>query len=154
MKKKELRIEDLLSRIDIQGQLRQLESEDREMVESALHSLASIARLSQRRDCLIAIAGYYALHVRSLDEIEMFIRATRVADSLEIAQLVVRDLVRIPEASRRRLLMNDLLRMIESLIHRSSPEQAEPLLQWIESGAWGDKQKLKFRALIRSRQIE
>ena len=145
-----LRIEDILSKVNIQANLRQLESDNTEDVRSALQTLANIARLSERRDCLIALAGYYVLHVRSVDDYEFFIKATDLAHSPELSQIVLNDLVRIREASRRRLFMNDLVHIIGTINRRSTPEQTKSFKQLIESAVWGEKQKIKFRTKLSS----
>ncbi len=67
-------IEDIFSKVDIQANLRNLQSENKENVRTALLTIAYAAQVSDRRDCLIALAGYYLLEVRSIDDSEFFIK--------------------------------------------------------------------------------
>jgi len=85
-----------------------------------------------------------------VDEYEFFIKATDLAHSPELSQIVLNDLVRIREASRRRLFMNDLVHIIGTINRRSTPEQTKSFKQLIESAVWGEKQKIKFRTKLSS----
>jgi hypothetical protein len=144
MKTEDLRIEDVLSKANVQGNLRQLQSDNKENVRSSLHTLASIARLADRRDCLLVLAGFYVLEVRSIEDLEMFIKATDLAHSPELAIIVLKDIMHNRELSRRRLFMNDLVALIGRIKIRSTPEQTETIGKLIESSEWGEKQKAKF----------
>ena len=143
-------IEDIFSKVDIQANLRNLQSENKENVRTALLTIAYAAQVSDRRDCLIALAGYYVLEVRSIDDSEFFIKTTKLAHSPELAHVVLNDLVRHREVSRRRLFINDLVNLIETIIMKSTPEQAESLMRLIDSAVWGEKLKIKFRMLLHS----
>jgi hypothetical protein len=145
MKNEDLRIEDVLSRANIQGNLLQLQSNNIEKVQSALHTLATMARLADRRDCLTALVGYYMLQVRSTENLEMFIKATELALSPEFALIVLKDLVQKPELSRRRLFMRDLEDLVYRIEMKATLEQAEAIAELIETSVWGEKQKAKFR---------
>ena len=145
-----MRIEDILNRVDIQANLRNFQSENKEDVRSALLTVAYAAQLCDRRDCLIALAGYYVLEVRSIDDLEFFIKATQLAHSPELAHIVLNDLIRNREVSRRRLFINDLVNLVGTIFRKSTPEQAESLTQLIDSAVWGEKLKIKFRMKLRS----
>ena len=145
MKNEDLRIEDVLGGANIQGNLLQLQSNKSEEVQAALHTLAAIARLSNRRDCLTALVGFYMLEVRSTEKLEMFIKATELAHSVEFALIVLKDLVQKRELSRRRLFMRDLEDLIHIIEMKATPEQAEAIAELIETSVWGEKQKAKFR---------
>ncbi len=145
MKIEDMRIEDVLSRANIQGNLLELQSKDIDNLRSALHTLAAIARHGNRRDSLIALVGYYVLEVKSTEDLEMFIKATELAHSPEFALFVLKDLVQRRELSRRRLFMRDLADIIYRIEMNATPEQAEAIAELIETAAWGEKQKAKFR---------
>ena len=94
-----MRLEDIFSKVDIQAHLRNLQSDDKEKVRTALLTIAYAAQVSGRRDCLIALAGYYVLEVRSIDDSEFFIATTKLAHSPEIAHVVLNDLPEPNDAS-------------------------------------------------------
>ena len=145
-----MRLEDIFSKVDIQAHLRNLLSDDKENVRTALLTIAYAAQVSGRRDCLIALAGYYVLEVRSIDGSEFFIETTKLAHSPELAHVVLNDLMRNRELSRRRLFINDLINILGTIIGKSTPEQAESLMQLIDSAVWGEKLKIKFRMKLLS----
>lgn len=143
-----IEIEDFLSKIDIQSHMRNLLSDNKENVRIALLNIAYAAQLTGRRDCLIALAGYYVLHVRSIDDSEFFINTTKLAHSPELACIVMNDLTRKREISRHRVFINELINILGKIILKSSPEQIESLMQLIDSAVWGDKLKIKFRTKL------
>jgi len=149
-----MRLEDILSKVDIQSNLRNLQSVDKEKVRTALLTIACAAQVSGRRDCLIALAGYYVLEVRSIDDSEFFIATTKLAHSPELAHVVLNDLIRYREVSRRRIFINDLINILDTIIGKSTPEQTESLIQLIDSAVWGEKLKIKFRMRLRSIQFD
>jgi hypothetical protein len=86
-----IQIEDFLSKVDIQSHMLNLLSDNKENVRIALLNIAYAAQLTGRRDCLIALAGYYVLEVRSIDDSEFFIKTTKLAHSPELARIVMND---------------------------------------------------------------
>ncbi len=147
-------LEDILSKIDIQANLRNFQSVNKESVRTALLTFAYAAQVSGRRDCLIALAGYYMLEVRSIDDSEFFIIATQLAHSPELAHIVLNDLTRNREVSRHRLFINDLINILDTVIRKSTPEQAESLMRLIDSSVWGEKLKIKFRMKLSSNPFD
>ena len=147
-------LEDILSKIDIQANLRNFQSVNKESVRTALLTVAYAAQVSGRRDCLIALAGYYVLEVRSIDDSEFFITATQIAHSPELAHIVLNDLTRNREVSRHRLFINDLINILDTVIRKSTPEQAESLMRLIDSSVWGEKLKIKFRMKLSSNPFD
>lgn len=145
MKIEDLRVEDILNKANVQGNLRQLQSHNKEDVRTSLQTLACIAHQADRRDCLMALTGFYVLEVMSIEDFEMFIKATDLAHSPELAIIVLKDIIQNRELSRRRLFMNDLVALIGRIKNRSTPEQTETISELIESAEWGEKQKAKFR---------
>jgi hypothetical protein len=143
-----MRLEDIFAKVDIQAHLRNLQSEDKEKIRTALLTIAYAAQVSERRDCLIALAGYYVLEVRSIDDSELFIETTKLAHSPELALIVLKDLTLNREVSRHRIFINDLINIIRTIIRKSTPEQAESLMRLIDSAVWGEKLKIKFRAKL------
>ena len=144
-----IQIEDFLSKVDIQSHMLNLLSDNKENVRIALLNIAYAAQLTGRRDCLIALAGYYVLEVRSIDDSEFFIK-TKLAHSPELARIVMNDLTRKREISRHRVFINELINIFSTIILKSSPEQTESLMQLIDSAVWGDKLKFKFKTKLRS----
>ena len=145
-----MKIDDILRKVDIQSHMRNLLSDNKENVRTALLTIAYAAQLTGRRDCLIAIAGYYVLEVRSIDDSEFFINTTKLAHSPELARIVMNDLTRKREISRHRVFINELINILSTIILKSSPEQTESLMQLIDSAVWGDKLKFKFKTKLRS----
>ena len=130
-------------KLPIQSHFDELQTADDEKRSEVLHSIASIAHMGKRRDCVYALAGYFALEVKTLDDIELFCRATWPVDSPELTCLVLKALVQNKDASRRKLLMDDLLRKIEQILWHS-PESADSFKEVVESSVWGVKMKKKF----------
>jgi hypothetical protein len=145
-----IQIEDFLSKVDIQSHMLNLLSDNKENVRIALLNIAYAAQLTGRRDCLIALAGYYVLEVRSIADSEFFIKTTKLAHSPELARIVMNDLIRKQEISRHRLFINELINILGTIILKSSPEQTESLMQQIDSAVWGDKLKFRFRTKLSS----
>ncbi len=146
-------IEDILKRIDIQTNIQKLQSGKRDEVLSALRTLASAAEFSNRKDCIMVLAGYYVLEVRSIDDLESFISATRLADSGELAHIVMKDIVRNRDISRRRLLIDDIVKIVRTISRKFGDEQIEALKQMIDSSVWGEKLKIRFHAIFRTEHM-
>ena len=140
----DLSLEELYGSINIQAKLTDLQSKDREKIKRALQALSAIAGSTERKDCLYALAGYYQMEIKTLDDIEFFFEATKISNSPELFRLIFMDLTKNKDASRRRLFMDDVLRQFALIIYRSTRDQAESFFEMIESSEWGDKQKDRF----------
>jgi len=140
----DLSLEELYGSINIQAKLTDLQSKDREKIKRALQTLSAMAGSTERKDCLYALAGYYQMEIKTLDDIEFFFEATKISNSPELFRLIFMDLTKNKDASRRRLFMDDVLRQFALIIYRSTRDQAESFFEMIESSEWGDKQKDRF----------
>jgi hypothetical protein len=139
-----LSIEAILANANIQHNLIDLQSGDKEVVRRALGTLTAVTQYGNRKDSLYALIGYYQLEVKTLDDIEFFFNATRNLHSPELIYLILKDLARNREAPRRRLFMKDVLRCFPLVLRTATSKQAESLVQIVESAVWGDKQKARF----------
>ncbi len=72
--------EEICRRINIQANLNDLQSKNKEKRNSALTTLATITQLTKRRDALYALCGYYILEIESIDDIELFFDVIRRLD--------------------------------------------------------------------------
>jgi len=80
----DLTVEEICRRINIQANLNDLQSKNKEKRKSALTTLATITQLTKRRDALYALCGYYILEIESIDGIELFFDAIRSLDSIQL----------------------------------------------------------------------
>ena len=154
IKIKDLSLEELYGSINIQAKLTDLQSKDRKKIKIALQTLSAMAGSTERKDCLYALAGYYQMEIKTLDDIEFFFRATKISNSLELIRLILTGLTKNKDASRRRIFMDDVLRQFELIIYRSTRDQVESFIELIESSEWGDKQKDRFLEKLYSYQNE
>jgi len=141
---KNMTIEEVLGKINIQGNLTDLLSKDMGTVKSALTTLASAAHLAKRKECLYALVGYYVLEVKSIDDIEMFYHATKHACSPELLYLILKDLAGMHHASKRRIFMNDLSRNMRVNLKDATPDQLDQIKDILNNASWGEKQKNNF----------
>lgn len=104
--------EELCKLTDIQPHRVALQSKDREKIKSALGTLSTITGLTDRKDALDALVGYYRTDVRTIDEIVDFFHDTgSAASSIDLFVMVLKDLVKFKDlGSRRRLFTHDFLR--------------------------------------------
>jgi hypothetical protein len=144
MKIEDLSLEEILANANIQHNLVDLQSGDKETIRGALGTLAAMTQYADRKDSLYALIGYYQLEVKTLDDIEFFFNATRNLHSPDLIYLILKDLARNKEASRRRLFMNDVLRCFPLVLRTATSKQVESFVQVVESAAWGEKQKARF----------
>jgi hypothetical protein len=140
----DLSVEEICERINIQSNLLALQGDDEEKIRSALGTLATITRLTSRRDGLYVLIGYYSLEVRGLDEIEAFFRATESARSCDLTYIILRDLAKEKESYRRRLLMTDLMRHLRGIGIDATDQWKKACASVVASSQWGEKQKAKF----------
>jgi len=141
---KDLSIEEICRRINIQANLNDLQSKNKEKRNSALTTLATISKLTKRKDALYALCGYYILETVSTDDIELFLDAIRNSDSIELLMLILKDLAKDKNIFRRRILIDDFIeRLSASTISADEKDKAE-IKQLIENSAWGEKLKRKF----------
>jgi hypothetical protein len=143
------RIEDLspeefCKRINIQSNILDLRSKDKERVKSALNTLSLIANFTDRKDALYVLVGYYATEVRTVDEIISFFHDTGAASSIDLYMMILKDLVKIKDISRQRLFVNDFLRNLTMFFTESDDDRKNEMRMLIENSAWGDKLKRKF----------
>jgi len=137
-------LEEICKKVNIQPNLIDLQSNNREKIKSALTSLAAFARLANRKDSLYALVGYYFLEVHTLEEIEFFFNATKSLDSPDLAYFILRDLTQKKDASKRRIFMNDLFKYIAWILRNTSSDKKDSFRQLVESAQWGEKLKWKF----------
>ena len=144
MKNNDIPIEKILEKINIQPNLIDLQSENREKVRSALNALTGVTLLTKRKDSLYALVGYYVMEVKTLEQIEFFFKETKTAHSPDLAYLILKDLTQFKEASRHRLLINDFLNHLSDIQISKSGMSLEPFIHLVEHAKWGEKQKRRF----------
>jgi len=138
--------EELCKLTDIQPHLVALQSKDREKIKSALGTLSTITRLTDRKDALDAMVGYYRTDARTIDEIVDFFHDTgSVASSIDLFVMVLKDLVKFKDlGSRRRLFTHDFLSDLNVVLRHSDITRKSEVRTLIENSAWGEKLKRKF----------
>jgi hypothetical protein len=144
MKENGIPIEKILEKINIQSNLIDLQSGNREKVRSALNALAGVTLLSKRKDSLYALVGYYVMEVKTLEQIEFFFKETKSIRSPDLAYLILKDLTQFKEASKHRLLINDFLNHLSDIQVLKTSIGIEPFIQLVEHAEWGEKQKRRF----------
>jgi hypothetical protein len=140
----DLSLEELCERINIQSNILDLRSKDKERVKSALNTLSLIAKITDRKDVLYVLVGYYMTEVRTIDEMVNFFHGTRAASTIDLYMMILKDLVKIKDISRQRLFVNDFLSDLAMFFRESDDDRKNEIRMLIENSAWGDKLKRKF----------
>lgn len=141
---KNLSLEELYEQADIQSKVLDLQSKDEGKVKSALRILSSITRFTDRRDALYVLVGYYKLEIRTIDEIIDFFHVIRMALPIDLAMMILNDLIKLKDISRRRSFVDDFLRHLSMVLIDTSDDRQEEIRTLIENSVWGDKMKRKF----------
>lgn len=141
---KDLSLEKIYEQANIQSNILDLQSEDNEKVKSALRTLSSITSFTDRRDALYVLVGYYKLEIRTIDEIIDFFQGIRMASSIDLAMMILNDLIKLKDISRRRVFLDDFLRHLRMVLIDIDDDRQEDIRTLIENSAWGDKMKRKF----------
>lgn len=140
----DLSIEELCKRVNIQSNILDLQSKDEGKVKSALNTLSSITRLTDRKDALYVLVGYYRTEIRTIDEIVNFFHSTEMAFSIDLSMMVLKDLSKFKDISRQRIFVHEFLRHLSSLFKDIDDDRRNEIRTLIENSAWGDKLKRKF----------
>lgn len=140
----DLSIETICKRMNIQSNLLDLQSKDKEKVTSALKTLSMVTRHIDRKDALYALVGYYKSEVQTIDEIIDFFNATKMADSFDLATMVLKDLATFRDLGSRRLFTHDFLRHLDYFTGRIDDDRKSEIRTLIENSVWGEKLKRKF----------
>ena len=139
-----LTVEEICERINIQANLIDLQSKNKKKINSALTTLATITKLTKRRDALYALCGYCLLEIENIDEIEFFFDAIRGLDSIELLKLILKDISEDKNIFRRRLFIDDFLRKLSIAIIKANAKDKNEIKLLIENSVWGEKLKKKF----------
>lgn len=140
----DLSIEELCKRVNIQSNILDLQSKDEGKVKSALDTLSLITKVTDRKDALYVLVGYYATEVRTINEIVNFFHGTRTAFSIDLSMMILNDLAKIKDISRQRTFVSDFLGHLGMLFRDSNDDRKNEIRTLIENSAWGDKLKRKF----------
>ncbi|MBI2859009.1 MAG: hypothetical protein HYX90_08020 [Chloroflexi bacterium] len=140
----DLSIETLCKRMNIQSNLLDLQSKDKEKVTSALKTLSMVMRHTDRKDARYALVGYYKSEVQTIDEIIDFFKSTEMAGSIDLSMMMLKDLVTFKDLGSRRLFTHDLLHHLNYFTKRIDDDGKSEIRTLIENSAWGDKLKRKF----------
>jgi hypothetical protein len=136
--------EEICRRINIQANLKDLQSKNKEKRNSALTTLATITQLTKRRDALYALCGYYILEIESIDDIELFFDEIRNLDFIELLKLILKDIAKDKNIFRRRLFIDTFLRKLSATIITADEKDKNEIKELIENSVWGEKLKKKF----------
>ena len=98
----DLSIEEICKRVNIQSNILDLQSEDKGKVKSALNTLSSITRFTDRKDALYVLVGYYRTEIGTIDEIIDFFHSTEMAFSIDLSMMILNDLVKFKDLGSRR----------------------------------------------------
>ena len=137
-------VEEICEKINIQSNLVDLQSKNKKKVRSALTTLATITQLTKRKDALYALCGYYLLEIKNMDEIELFLDATRNLYSIELSKLILKDISKERNIFRRRVFIDDFLRKISTSAINADEKDRNEIKLLIENSVWGEKLKRKF----------
>ena len=140
----DLTVEEICRRINIQANLNDLQSKNKEKRNSALTTLATITQLTKRRDALYALCGYYFLEIEHIDDIELFFDAIRNLDSIELLKLILKDISEDRNIFRRRVFIDDFLRKLSTSVIKADEKDRNEIILLIENSVWGEKLKRKF----------
>ena len=140
----DLTAEEICRRINIQANLNDLQSKNKEKRNSALTTLATITQLTKRRDALYALCGYYILEIESIDDIELFFDAIRNLASIELLKLILKDIAKDKNIFRRKLFIDTFLRKLSASIVTADEKDQNEIKQLIGNSVWGEKLKRKF----------
>lgn len=140
----ELSIEKICERANIQSNILDLQSKDEGKVKSALATLSSITRFTDRKDALYVLVGYYRLEIGTTDEIIDFFHGIQMGLSIELAMMILNDLIKLKDLSRRRIFVHDFLRHLSTVLIHTGDDREKEITTLIENSAWGDKLKRKF----------
>ena len=144
MKIEDLSIEEIYQNANIQSNLIDLQSKNKDKILSALNTLASITKCTNRRDALYALYGYYALEMKSIDEIEFFFQATRFSFSFELYKLILIDLSKNKNAYRQRRFIDDFIYSFSAVTINCDETEISEVKAIIQDSVWGEKLKKKF----------
>ena len=144
MNMEDLTVEEICRRINIQANLNDLQSKNKEKRKSALTTLATITQLTKRRDALYALCGYYILEIESIDGIELFFDAIRSLDSIQLLKLILKDIAKEKYMFRRKLFIDTFLRKLSASILSGDEKDKGEIEQLIKNSVWGEKLKGKF----------
>ncbi len=139
-----LTVEEICERINIQANLIDLQSKNKKKINSALTTLATITKLTKRRDALYALCGYYLLEIENIDEIEFFFDAIRGLDSIELLKLILKDISEDRNIFRRRVFIDDFLHKLSTSVIKADEKDRNEIILLIENSVWGEKLKRKF----------
>ena len=141
---KDLTIEEICRRINIQANLNDLQSKSIEKRNSAITTLVTITHLTKRRDALYALCGYYILEIECIDDIELFFDAIRNLDSVQLLKVILKDIAKEKNIFRRRLFMDTFLRKLSASMITADEKNKNEIKQLIKNSVWGEKLKRKF----------
>jgi hypothetical protein len=140
----DLTVEEICRRINIQANLNDLQSKNKEKINSALTTLATITQQTKRKDALYALCGYYILEIETIDDIELFFDAIRNLNSIQLLKLVLKDIAKDKNMFRRRLFINTFQRKLSASIITAGDKDKNEIKQLIKNSVWGEKLKRKF----------
>ena len=141
---KDLTVEEICRRINIQRNLNDLQSKNKKKRNSALTTLATITQLTKRKDALYALCGYYLLEIEHIDDIKLFFDAIRNLDSIELLKLILKDISEDGNIFRRKVFIDDLLRKLSTSVIKADEKNRNEIILLIENSVWGEKLKRKF----------
>lgn len=137
-------VEEICEGINIQANLVDLQSKNKNKISSALTTLATITQLTKRKDTLYALCGYYLLEIENMDEIEFFFDATRNSNSIELSKLILKDISEDRNIFRRRVFIDDFLRKLSTSVIKADEKDRNEIILLVENSVWGVKLKSKF----------
>ncbi len=141
----DLSIEEICKRINIQSNILDLQSKDKGKVKSALNTLSTVTKHTDRKDALYVLVGYYKTEIGTIDEIIDFFYSTEMEFSIDLSMMVLNDLVKFKDlGSTRRIFVHDLLRHLSLFSRHINDDRKNEIRTLIENSAWGDKLKRKF----------
>lgn len=141
---KDLNITDILERASIKEHIDNLLTGTSRERESAVSTLSAMVSEAGRKDALYVVIGYYAAKVKGMEAIEEFFQQASRTYSIELYTVILKDMAREKNLSRRRLFTDHFISSLATAIYKSVDVDYTELCAIIENSCWGEKLKIKF----------
>ncbi len=148
MKTEDIVIEEIYKKINIQSLLLDLQSKNSDLIGSALSTLATIANLTDRRDILYALAGYYSLEIKNIPDIKSFFKRVRESYSFDIYKLILKDISKDKNIYRQKLFIDDFINSFAVTLDNITEVEISEVKTIIKNCDWGEKLKHRFISKI------
>ncbi len=148
MKTEDIVTEEIYKKINIQSLLIDLQSKNSDLIDSALSSLATIANITNRRDILYALGGYYSLEIKNILGIKSFFQRVKESYSFDIYKLILKDISKDKNIYRQKLFIDDFINSFAVTLDNITEVEISEVKTIIKNCDWGEKLKHRFISKI------